>query len=402
MMDFFTEDLWSIILARLPLKTMATSKLVCKQWKSILESPFLQEIFLSHHQNSHPSWSLMRRDAPEKVVAHYGCEVWGLPRSLGSYYTVLAYTDIGLILLHVRTLFVDETYYVANPITKQRIKIPPPSEDLLGFAETTEELGFVDSYFFLRQASLVAQTENGVVLGYKVVLTGTRFRDTGCFIVFLMYSSETGTWSYKTLQSSLPLVSSYHCDSISLNGNLYWLGNNLVSQDVLVSYDFYGSENQCRVIPFPDSEEEKPNFKRSCTASEGNLMYMNITSQYKDDGSLENKLRVWRLKNGSEWQLVSETSPAFIKTGTDYIPLVINPFDANTVYLWSEMDKSLVSLNLRNGNLELHNELERSSNGQTLSSFRCIKEMNTMECLSNSYFSFVLPRWLYRIPRRQH
>lgn len=121
-LSFFTEDLWAIILARLPLVTITTSKLVCKQWKSIIESSFFRQIFLSHHQNSHSSWSLMcRNQPPEEVVSYYGCKVWGLQRSLASYvssfiaarleaknkvtrlwhriqnYRVLAYTDIGLI-----------------------------------------------------------------------------------------------------------------------------------------------------------------------------------------------------------------------------------------------------------------------------------------------------------------
>ncbi|EFH61890.1 predicted protein [Arabidopsis lyrata subsp. lyrata] len=40
-MDPFTEDLWGIILARLPLRSITSSKLVCKQWISIVESPVL-------------------------------------------------------------------------------------------------------------------------------------------------------------------------------------------------------------------------------------------------------------------------------------------------------------------------------------------------------------------------
>ncbi|CAA7045719.1 unnamed protein product [Microthlaspi erraticum] len=57
--------------------------------------------------------SLISRDSRKEVVAHYGCETWGLTRPQGScissFYTeifkskkeeaiVLAYTDVGLIL----------------------------------------------------------------------------------------------------------------------------------------------------------------------------------------------------------------------------------------------------------------------------------------------------------------
>ncbi|ESQ39132.1 hypothetical protein EUTSA_v10001535mg [Eutrema salsugineum] len=85
MMNSLPEDLRATILARLPLKSMKSSKLVCKEWKAMVESPFLRELFLSHHQNSHSSWSLMCRESGNEVMAHYGCEIWGLARSLGSY-----------------------------------------------------------------------------------------------------------------------------------------------------------------------------------------------------------------------------------------------------------------------------------------------------------------------------
>ncbi|CAH8310921.1 unnamed protein product [Eruca vesicaria subsp. sativa] len=317
-LSFFTEDLLAIILARLPLLNITTSKLVCKQWKSIIESPFFRQVFLSHHQNSHSSWSLMRRNPGEEVVAHYGCKVWGLERSLGSYvssfiaerleakkkvtrlwhrtqnYRVLAYTDIGLLLLYVTTFPADQTYYVANPISKQRIKIPTPRTWHLGFEK--EEFWFVELDVLFRHARLVTRTKDGVVLGFKVVLVNTRFNNTECFVAFTIYSSETGSWSFKTLQSTLPLVSLNLLDPVSLSGNLHWLGLNLDRQEVVVSYDFYGSDDQCRVTPFPDLGKE-PKFKRSCTASGGYLMYMNIFSKYNDNGCVEHKLSVWRLMN---------------------------------------------------------------------------------------------------------
>ncbi|CAL9237163.1 unnamed protein product, partial [Arabidopsis halleri] len=68
-----------------PIKSIATCSLVCKEWKSIVESEFLRELFLSQHKNSPSSWSLMCTESKKEVLAHYGCENWGLSRSLGSY-----------------------------------------------------------------------------------------------------------------------------------------------------------------------------------------------------------------------------------------------------------------------------------------------------------------------------
>ncbi|CAN7003721.1 unnamed protein product, partial [Brassica oleracea var. botrytis] len=182
-------------------------------------------IFLSHHQNSHSSWSLMCRNQTEEVVAHYGCKVWGLQRSLGSYvssfiaarfeakkkYRVMAYTDIGLILLYL-----------------------PCGSNLL------RVLSFVESDALFRQAGLVTRTKDGIVLGFKVVLVRTRFKNTECFVAFTINSSETGLWS-KILHSPLPLISLNLLEPVSLSGNLHWFGLNLDGQVVVVSYDFYGS-----------------------------------------------------------------------------------------------------------------------------------------------------------------
>ncbi|EFH52200.1 hypothetical protein ARALYDRAFT_906165 [Arabidopsis lyrata subsp. lyrata] len=66
-----------------------TFKLVCKQCKSLAESPCFRQRFLSYHQNSHSSWSLMYIHSPEEVVGYYACKIWGLPRTLGFYISSL-------------------------------------------------------------------------------------------------------------------------------------------------------------------------------------------------------------------------------------------------------------------------------------------------------------------------
>nr|VDC91966.1 unnamed protein product [Brassica rapa] len=136
----------------------------------------------SHHQNSHSSWSLMCRNQTEEVVAHYRCKVWGLQRSLGSYvssfiaarleakkkYRVLAYTDIGLILLYVTTYPADQTYFVANLISKQRITIPTPPTSLLGFE--TEEPWFLQKILHTSGGSLMYMNIFSESVHHKLVV----------------------------------------------------------------------------------------------------------------------------------------------------------------------------------------------------------------------------------------
>ncbi|EOA29377.1 hypothetical protein CARUB_v10025664mg, partial [Capsella rubella] len=332
-------------------KNITICNLVCKKWKSIVESKYLRELFLSHHQNSHSSWSLICSDAKNKeILAHYGCDNWGLSLSLYSYISsfltdefenhkdptvyVLAYTDVGLILVLSR---------------------PVPS-------------------------GLVTRVEDGVVLGYKVVLISAR--NIIDVITLLIYSSETGLWSLTTLRSSLLLRRIVWHNPVNLNGSLYWLGyeQSKPKIQVVVSHDFYAKSDLCQVLHFPDDLNNKSDCTRlPCTTSQGFLMYMNI--------SLERRLSIWRLES-CEWKLVAQITS---KTAFDYIPLAINPFDSNIVYLLRNMHHCLACANLDKGKFEDHisdsGTLTFSGDWDT-----AVKDHY------EAYHTFSLPRWLYRIP----
>ncbi|AEE77434.2 F-box family protein-like protein [Arabidopsis thaliana] len=383
-MDFLTEDLWEIILARLPLKSIITTpKLVCKVWKSIIESRCFRDLFQSLHQNSHhSSWSLMCRGCETEIMSHYGSDNWNLNHSLGYYISsfltdkfenynearVVSYTDVGLILVHRVS---SQSFYVANPVSRQCVEILPSQK--------------LDCFWIL---GIATRVENGVVLGYKVVLLKPNF-------TFLIYSSETGLWSLNSDTFPFSYISQEFNNPISLNGSLYWLAHGSEYQDFIVSIDFYvvdSRSDRCRATPFPDLDKV-PKFRRTCTTSQGCLMYMNIFSIPKVDGNLEDKLCVWRLESW-QWRLVFEISLDSIKTGFDYIPLGTDPFDAKTVYLWSR--KCLLSINLHNGDIVLHKDVEHSSAGRILNSVDCPRDMTYI--LESNFASFVLPQWMHPFP----
>ncbi|WZY88712.1 hypothetical protein YC2023_045447 [Brassica napus] len=292
-----------------------------------------------------------------EFLAHYRCNTWGLQRSLDSYISsfiaykfenqrhnyrrgsVVAYSDAGFVLIDVSSYsnagstFEKRSLCVANPVSQECIEIDAPK-------------AFENSGIFW-PFGIATRTNNGVVTSYKIVAFSSEN------LGLMIYSSETGLWSRKLHLHS----KSESCPhTISLNGNLHWLSRN---NDELVSMDFNATNmasGPFRYTDFPDLEK-RVKFARACTTYQGSLMYINIVSQ---DGSVDHKLCVWRLKSW-EWQLISEISTALTETKFDYIPLRINSCDATTAYFLSQKHKRLIAINLRNGERMLHRELELSS-----------------------------------------
>ncbi|KAJ4902313.1 F-box family protein [Raphanus sativus] len=395
-MVFLPDDLCATILSRLPIKTFTSFKLVCKQWNSVVESLIFRDLFIAQHQNTQSSsWSLIMGAANRtEFLAHYKCNTWGLQRSLDSYISsfiackfenqkdnyrrgsVVAYSDAGFILIDVSSYtdggwnFEKLSLLVANPVSQECIEIDAPK-------------AFENSGIFL-PFGIATRTDNGVVVSYKIVASSAKSYTEK--LDLMIYSSETGLWS-----RIFPLPSKFErCHyTISLNGNLHWLSRN---NDELLSMDFNATtkaSSPFRYTAFPDLDKHVK-FRRACTTYQGSLMYMNIVSQVNDDRSVDHKLCLWRLKSW-EWQLISEVSTSLTETNFDYIPLRINSFDATTAYFLSQKHQCLIAINLRNGECLLHSELERTSGGRILSS---------VHLPQGSFFhSFVLPQWLYRLPR---
>ncbi|KAJ4877793.1 F-box family protein [Raphanus sativus] len=409
-MEYLTEDLWTMVLARLPIKIFTCFKLVCKQWKSIVESTFFRDLFIFVHRSSpsSSSWSVMciYCSITPEMVGHYQCDTWGLKRSLGSFIESFlteknqkriygrakleAYSDVGLILIHKESTFTEKrVLYVANPVSRECVEI---ILDALPIEFETNESRW--------EWGLVTRAENGHLSGYKVV-SFEMYKWGHERLSCLIYSSETGLWTLETVHLPDPFFYDFLGYPISLNGNLHWIDRNNDDQEVVLSIDFYASSttgpDQCRVTPFPDLEKIRK-FTRTCTPCQGFLMYMNIV-----DGS---NLCLWRLQSEG-WQLISEISPGFTLTGLDYLPLVINPLDAKTAYFWSKKQQRLLSINLHNGKFVFHRQCEGRSDGPIMIPVNDPEAMislnrwieNPFIIRRTHYFiPFVLPQWLHRIP----
>ncbi|XP_018438476.2 F-box protein At1g49990 [Raphanus sativus] len=394
------------IIARLPLRTIARLKLVCKQWKSLIESSYLRRVFVSLHKNSSSSWSLMfgaEYPHPEAIGFH-GCQTWDLQKSLGSYikpfprylnllashnYFYVASSN-GLVWINVFFTRTDNMVYsyksfVGNPVLDQWVEIPPPPDQCIA-------------------TGLVTRVENGIVSGFKVVRTSrTEGRGMGMheWRVYV-YSSETGLWTTKRLLSSHPVSFTGSYPPMNLNGMLYLRerGSDATEPGVLVGYDFYGPEDddQCLVIHLPHLFSK--DVRRCLTTSGADVIYIEI---------LYPRLKVWKLnnkysRNGEWWQLSREESVEF---DAHCFPLAMNPFDPNIVYLWSQHHESLVTCNLWRQEFIVHQESETGRNSEgcycvNTSGFKGYVKGNVDATTVIMLSPFVLQLWMDSVPRPQN
>ncbi|CAA7023507.1 unnamed protein product [Microthlaspi erraticum] len=395
------------ILARLPSRSIAKFKSVCKTWKSLIESPYFRRLFVSVHGNSPSSWSLTIRnnDHPpiREVIGFHGREP---PKSLASYildfqqnlnlptsdFTYLASSN-GLIWIQINVPSTKNRpcyhkSFVGNPVLRQWVEIPPPPEPC-------------------QATGLVTRVEDdGVVSSFKLVKTRQRIDTKPNVWRVYVYSSETRNWTLKLILSPHPFDDDADFKSpLNLDGVLYLRKRRWGTGErgALIGHDFYGpdADVQCRVIPFPFPHNKEA--RRCLTTSRRHVMYMDI---------LHRRLNVWRLNNnnsaseGQVWHLLREEIN-MASVGFDGIcyPVAMNPFDAGIVYLWSLKHNSMVFGNLRTHKITLQKEPEYSS------SEGCYSIINTSNFILDirpfiegrilwvaNVSHFVLP-WMDSVPR---
>ncbi|KAJ4917621.1 F-box protein [Raphanus sativus] len=220
-----------------------------------------------------------------------------------------------------------------------------------------------------------------------------------------VYSSETGTWTFKRLRSPFPLQHSGFYRPLNFNGMLYMWEKRLddpTGPGVLVSYDFYAQDDddECGVIPLPVPDIKYPSPRRCLTTSCEDVIYVEVLCR---------RLKVWKLKsndsNGEWWQLTrEEIDMVSVGFDVDCFPLGMNPFDIDFVYLWSRQHGCLVSGNLRTLEFTLHQETETWSDGEgcwRVNKYDSKKYMDpsTRGTGVLTLSQFVLPQWMDPVPR---
>ncbi|EOA28526.1 hypothetical protein CARUB_v10024742mg [Capsella rubella] len=362
------EDLVINITARLPLKSVVRFKLVCREWKLLTESAFFRGLYSSNLSSTSSSyWSIFHGDHKSRHSSLEELKVldepsWHGDSSFASFVTrniknkikeirVVACTD-GLVLLRLE----DEEdmkirYYIGNPVLPQWIQLPPPTPDV----PHPYKYGFSDT-------GLVTRMHNGALLDYKVVRLYSEavkfcfFSPTWSFDIF---SSTTGEWSVKKVSCPGKGVSMRSISNpISLDGKLHWPDQ---SRRIIV-YDFFSHDDHVRALCLPARMQgtqwdpfettcykvfcPSPCGKLICTTSQGYFVLVDVGLIEEEVKSYN--VRVWRLKCDSwSWEKVWEINMACVGLAPNCVPMAVNYFDIDIIYLWDLDRKCFLGYNLR-------------------------------------------------------
>ncbi|XP_010513154.1 PREDICTED: F-box protein At3g28330-like [Camelina sativa] len=361
------EDLVIIIMARLPPKSVVRFKLVCREWNLLTESAFFRDLYHSNFSSTSSSnWYIFHGDheSPNSSLEELKLDESSShgDSSFASFLTrnkkkikeirVVACTD-GLVLLRLE----DEEdmmvrYYIGNPVLPQWVQLPPPSPS--PYVPNPFRYGFSDT------GLVTTRMHNGALLGYKVVRLHSEALKSGFSRTwsFEIYSSTTGEWSVKQVSCPGNGVSMRSISNpVSLNGKLHWPDG---SRRIIV-HDFFSHDDQVRAVCLPtrmqgtmwDIYETRcykvfcpsPCGKMICTTSQGYFVLVDV-------GLIEEvetyNVRVWRLKCDSwNWEKAWEINMACLGLARNCVPMAINYFDIDIIYLWDLDRKCFLACNLR-------------------------------------------------------
>ncbi|CAH2066515.1 unnamed protein product [Thlaspi arvense] len=225
-------------------------------------------------------------------------------------------------------------YYIGNPMLPPWFQLPPrePSHD-----------GYIDS-------GLVTRMHNGALLAYKVVRIHSLAISRGYSQTwsFEIYSSDTGEWSVKQVlpgpdPSTNPVTRIKTPNTVSLNGKLHWLDHT----GRIIVHDFFSHDDQVRAISLPagtQDERNLPSEKMICTTSQGYFVLIDA-EQLQDNKSYD--VRIWRLRCDSwSWEKAREINMDSLGLGRRCVPVAINCFDIDIIYLWDLDGNCFVACNL--------------------------------------------------------
>ncbi|KAH0896020.1 hypothetical protein HID58_045588 [Brassica napus] len=404
------EAMLTEVLARLPLRSIARFKTVCKTWKTTLESTYFRRLFVSAHRNSSSSWSLVF--VSKEIIGFHGCETWDLPKSPASFippslkrfifgylsYAASSTTRKRCISVFLKKIPKDSLHHHRlNCLRRHHHNsfdcccrsptyaiIVTPSTAVAAHTPPSRPLRALHQHHHTppsRPPSTPQSTPpppHRKLARLKIDSVQSTNNDLACIWRVFIYSSEIGIWSFKKIYSPHHIQNMYYY--ITLNGTIY-ISCVSVHGVVLLSHDFYSESNEFRVVKLPEYQSDKKGIRRSLTTSGGFIIFGGYDESWK---------LLWVIK---------------LPSISVYVPMAMHPFDIGTVYLCSHHDRHLVSCNLRTLNYTI---LKDGCQDCFIDQSVCDSFVNGVsDPRSSSYWwngvsvkflPLVLPRWMGSVP----
>ncbi|XP_073119668.1 putative F-box/kelch-repeat protein At1g15680 [Henckelia pumila] len=370
--------LWEVLM-RLPLKVLFQSKVVSKQWCCMISDPSFARMLYADRIWRFPLWILVSSFANKAMIDHFsnkklavldGCNSIGAncldlivlrhgqEVGVDGWDFIVVAISNGLLLYGPRvecpSRLLIYSYDICNPITGQRI-ILPPSQHCFEFVAT----GFV------------TQVQDNVLQSFRVVRVDVHHMDSG-FVRFDVYFSEIRKWKYFQLHS---LIYFYKWKNpVVFRQTLHWM----ITKHRLLAYDPYNNSVRFTRLPSDDPasyEESKIDVDDALFDEHGgHLRYAEVKL---DDRGWTN-VSIWVLDDYDSARWCLQHRVGLEEPSDSSVPLSFHPFDSNIVYII-------------NGKLGLYSYDFKSReliivDGST----RCYRHQLPYAL---SYFNFVIPPW---------
>lgn len=331
----FPDDILIQILLKLPIRSVFKFRSVSKNWLSLISDHSFIPQFVSHSEDSPPFMLIFQMHCYKETLG-FVC-MGNVINKFASPFLCNQTEDLKIVatsndLILYQSTYLEAVYYVANPFTRQRVRLPSLNR--------RRSLG-------CSKAGLMSYVRDGIA-SYNVVRVVKDHDSTSadaklCLNIEILSSERDECRSFETRDCDFDGVEFDARPCIVFQGVLHWSCNRMTA---LLAYDPCSSCDQCRLTSIPN-EAYMSGMNANLGTSCGELYYFEMGGISIEGGKLPGwKLWLMRDYTRGEWRLDQEGKQRKIEclgvvsnvlsTYSRLLPIALHPWKKDVVYFWYE------------------------------------------------------------------